>query len=266
MFTATAGAFLAARRASAIRPMEALRETSTEPRAMTLSRWLFAVASLAGAAALAPQMRTEAGAAYLLIVAILLTLAGALLAPALVRPVVLALGVGARGPVRLLAHRSALADARRTAATPYQYSSPSAWPRGTCGHRDNIRRPGAKCPRPHHRAAGAHTRSRPGIDQHHGRRRQRRTRRHRRRPGQAHLRPRSHRHAGPTACRVVPRRPACIPCDAPAHRLGQPDHPHRRNRRPVILDRRGPWLERWQHGTAVAQQRCTDPPSGSRHP
>jgi putative ABC transport system permease protein len=117
MFTATAGAFLAARRASAIRPIEALRETSTVPRAMTLSRWLFAVASLAGAIALAPQMRTEAGVGYLLIVAILLTLAGALLAPALVRPVVRALGVGARRPVRLLAHRSALADARRTAAT-----------------------------------------------------------------------------------------------------------------------------------------------------
>jgi putative ABC transport system permease protein len=117
LLTATAGAWLAARRAGATRPIDALRETSIERRAMPLSRWLVAVASLAGAAALAPLMRTPVGAAYLLLVAMLLTLAGALLAPAVVRPMVRTLGAAARGPVWLLARHSALAAVRRTAAT-----------------------------------------------------------------------------------------------------------------------------------------------------
>jgi putative ABC transport system permease protein len=117
LLTATAGAWLAARRAGATRPIEALRETSNKPRTMPLSRCLFAAASLAGAAALAPLIRTPVGAAYLLIVAMLLTLGGALLAPAVVRPMVRTLGVAARGLVWLLARQSALAAARRTAAT-----------------------------------------------------------------------------------------------------------------------------------------------------
>ncbi|GAA0999524.1 ABC transporter permease [Acrocarpospora macrocephala] len=114
---AVVGAWRAAHRAAAVRPVEALREAAVERPAMTWVRWLAGLACLAGIVPIIPLMRTPEGAAYLLVVVLLLIFAGAALAPAVVPFLVRTLTVAGRGPVRVLARESALAAVRRTAAT-----------------------------------------------------------------------------------------------------------------------------------------------------
>jgi putative ABC transport system permease protein len=114
---ALTGAWTPAGRAGQVGPIEALREASTERRAMTATRWVLGLACLAGAVPFVPLIRTPEGAAYVLLVATLLILGCAILAPALVRPLVRVLSAGARRPAGLLARHSALASVRRTAST-----------------------------------------------------------------------------------------------------------------------------------------------------
>lgn len=117
LLTAFTGAYAAARRASAIRPIEALREASVDSRVMNPIRWLLGLASLAGAVPLIPLLRSPEGPAYLLVVIMLLIVGCGLLAPTFLRPLVHVFSVGARSAARILSRDSALAATRRTAAT-----------------------------------------------------------------------------------------------------------------------------------------------------
>ena len=117
LLAALAGAWTTARRASRVLPLEALRAASVDRRTMTPGRWVLGLACIAGAILVTPMMRTTEGAAYLLLVALLLILGCALAAPALAPPLVRLLSAGTRSPAGLLARHSALAAARRTAST-----------------------------------------------------------------------------------------------------------------------------------------------------
>src|SRR5215470_786948 len=117
------GAWLAARRAGRVRPAEALREAAVDRRPMTLSRWALGVAALGGSAALAGILATAHSAdaaSLILLVAMLLVLGGAMLAPVLIPPLVwlLTMPLAARpGATGMLARGSAVTAVRRTAAT-----------------------------------------------------------------------------------------------------------------------------------------------------
>jgi putative ABC transport system permease protein len=137
MAAALGGVWTAARRAGRIRPVEALRESTVEDRttdaspgravlrSMTLWRWLWAVALLGGAlvTTFGPVVAAPADALkrkqYVPSV-LLLVVAFAVLAPVLVGPAARLVGgplVRLRGATGLLVRESALAAARRTAAT-----------------------------------------------------------------------------------------------------------------------------------------------------
>ena len=117
------GAWLAARRAGRVRPAEALREAAVDRRAMTVSRWVIGVAALGGSVALAGIFATAHSAdaaSLILLVAMLLVLGGAMLAPVLIPPLVWLLTVplaAAPGATGVLARGSAVTAVRRTAAT-----------------------------------------------------------------------------------------------------------------------------------------------------
>jgi putative ABC transport system permease protein len=117
------GAWLAARRAGRVRPAEALREAAVDRRAMTLSRWAVGVAALGGSVALAGILATAHSAdaaSLILLVAMLLILGGAMLAPVLIPPLVwlLTMPLAARpGATGMLVRGSAVTAVRRTAAT-----------------------------------------------------------------------------------------------------------------------------------------------------
>jgi putative ABC transport system permease protein len=117
------GAWLAARRAGRVRPAEALREAAVDRRPMTLSRWVVGVAALGGAVPLIgvfATTRSADAAGLILVVAMLLILGCAMLAPVLIPPLVWLLTVplaALPGATGMLARRSAVAAVRRTAAT-----------------------------------------------------------------------------------------------------------------------------------------------------
>jgi putative ABC transport system permease protein len=111
---AVSGAAVAARRASRVRPLEALRETGDAARVMTVSRWIAAVLFFGGALALvivAPHGGPAGGPAMAMNVPLPAAVAAAALSPLLVPFLgrLLPIGSGAAG---LLA-RANLADARR---------------------------------------------------------------------------------------------------------------------------------------------------------
>jgi putative ABC transport system permease protein len=117
------GAWLAARRAGRVRPAEALREAAVDRRAMTLSRWAVGVVALGGAVPLIGIVATAHSAdaaGLIMVVAMLLILGCAMLAPVLIPPLVWLLTVplaAAPGATGMLARHSAVTAVRRTAAT-----------------------------------------------------------------------------------------------------------------------------------------------------
>ncbi|GGL04093.1 ABC transporter permease [Mangrovihabitans endophyticus] len=118
---ALAGAVVAAWRSSRVPPLEALRETAAERRAMTPARWLAGVLGAVGGTvllALLPRVpltqRTTAGTGA----AMLLIGAAALLAPVLIGPLVRAVTWPVRrSATALLVREGTRTAARRTAAT-----------------------------------------------------------------------------------------------------------------------------------------------------
>jgi putative ABC transport system permease protein len=114
---AVVGAWLAARRAGAIRPVEAIGEAEVERRrTMTATRWVLGLACLGGVVPVAGLMSGPAGAAYLLLVVILLIVGGTLLLPVLMAPINRLTTTG-QGPVAVLARASVRSERRRYAAT-----------------------------------------------------------------------------------------------------------------------------------------------------
>jgi putative ABC transport system permease protein len=116
-----AGALVAARRASRVSPLDALRRAEVETRPMTRARWtagLLAAAGgvVAGIATVATADLTDLGT-YALLGAMALVLAATLLAPAAVPPLVRLLLRPMRGALGTVMRESALAGARRTAST-----------------------------------------------------------------------------------------------------------------------------------------------------
>jgi putative ABC transport system permease protein len=117
------GAWLAARRAGRVRPAEALREAAVDRRPMTVSRWVVGVAALGGSVALAgvfASAHSADAASLILLVAMLLVLGCAMLAPVLIPPLVWLLTVplaATPGATGMLARGSAVTAVRRTAAT-----------------------------------------------------------------------------------------------------------------------------------------------------
>jgi putative ABC transport system permease protein len=115
---AVAGAGVAARRASRVRPLEALRDTGEAARVMTVTRWVAALIFLGGALALvivAPHGGTAGGPAMAMNVPLPAAVAAAALSPLIVPLLgrLLPTGAGATG---LLA-RANLSDARRRSAS-----------------------------------------------------------------------------------------------------------------------------------------------------
>ncbi|GIJ46176.1 hypothetical protein Val02_30620 [Virgisporangium aliadipatigenens] len=116
LVVALAGASVAARRAARTAPVDALREASTGRSAMTVTRCVAAAFCLGGVVPIARLMAGPAGAAYLLLVVLLLIMAGAMLLPALPIPVGTLLTVG-RGAIAALARADVLAERRRYVST-----------------------------------------------------------------------------------------------------------------------------------------------------
>ncbi|GIM94118.1 FtsX-like permease family protein [Paractinoplanes toevensis] len=116
-----AGSLVAARRASRIGPLAALRQAAVEDRPMTRARWvvglLFAAAGVAaGVATLATDDLSDLATVALLGVMALIV-AATVLAPAAVPWIVRVLLRPARGPIGTVIRESALTGARRTAST-----------------------------------------------------------------------------------------------------------------------------------------------------
>ena len=119
---ALTGAWLAARRAGRARPAEALREAAVDRRPMTLSRWIVGIAALGGSVPLIgifATTRSADAAGLIMVVAMLLILGCAMLAPVLIPPLawLLTMPLAAAGATGMLARHSAVAAVRRTAAT-----------------------------------------------------------------------------------------------------------------------------------------------------
>jgi putative ABC transport system permease protein len=121
MFVALAGVTAAARRASRIPPLDALREAAADPRAMTPARWVVGPlcaaaggALLAGMPAFPLEMRSSAGMGA----AMFLLCAAALLSPVLIVPLVRAVARPWRGTATgMLVREGTLTGVRRVAST-----------------------------------------------------------------------------------------------------------------------------------------------------
>jgi len=124
LVVAVIGAWLGARRASRVRPAEALRDAVVDRGVMTKSRWVIAVLTIGGAVALMSlagvssdidaQIPIAFGQAVLLIIG--LTMLAPVVVPRLVGLVALP-GLAGRGPVAMLVREHARTAVRRTAAT-----------------------------------------------------------------------------------------------------------------------------------------------------
>ncbi|MBE1484420.1 FtsX-like permease family protein [Plantactinospora soyae] len=116
------GANAAARRASRVRPIEALRTASYEQPTMTGGRWIWAALLLFGAFATihwTPVTEPEDGVSAAVLATFLLIGAGTALSPVLVPPLVWTLAAPTRlgGATGLLARRNTGGAVRRTAST-----------------------------------------------------------------------------------------------------------------------------------------------------
>ncbi|MCO8270917.1 ABC transporter permease [Actinoplanes sp. TRM 88003] len=118
---AVAGGSPAARRASRVRPLEALRRAEVETRPMTRTRWVvglvFVVIGLAAGAATVVTDDLSALGTYALLGAMALIVSATVLAPAVVPLVVRLILRPAGGALGTVIRESALAGARRTAST-----------------------------------------------------------------------------------------------------------------------------------------------------
>ncbi|BCJ56485.1 hypothetical protein Asp14428_79600 [Actinoplanes sp. NBRC 14428] len=118
---ALAGAGAAARRSSRIPALDALRDAAAERRAMTAPRWVLGILTAAGGGALMaalPALPLTTRTTAALGAAMLLLVAGALLAPAMIVPLVRALTRPWRGSaVGMLVREGTLTGVRRVAST-----------------------------------------------------------------------------------------------------------------------------------------------------
>ena len=123
LLIALTGAWLAARRASRIRPIEALREAAVDGRAMTVTRWLVGGAAIVATVPLLAAFASagpDSAVALAIIAAMFLIIAAAMFAPLLIPPLVWLLTgpvAASLGPVASLASHGARTAVRRTAAT-----------------------------------------------------------------------------------------------------------------------------------------------------
>ncbi|WP_238008075.1 FtsX-like permease family protein [Dactylosporangium sp. AC04546] len=121
LVVAAIGVWLSARRASRVPALDALREAAAEKRPMTLSRWIFGglgVVVGGGLAALLPGSTAEQKPTIVLGSAMVLLVAAALLAPAVVVPVVrLVSWPFRRSATGMLVREGTAVAARRVAST-----------------------------------------------------------------------------------------------------------------------------------------------------
>ncbi|WP_436530227.1 ABC transporter permease [Actinoplanes sp. HUAS TT8] len=121
LVVALVGVAVAARRASRVPPLAALRDAAAETRAMTPARWVFGLISVAlGAALLAamPSMATASKTTAGLGAAMLLLTAGALLAPVVIGPLVRMVTGPWRGSATgMVVREGTLTGVRRVAST-----------------------------------------------------------------------------------------------------------------------------------------------------
>ncbi|MEU8243716.1 ABC transporter permease [Actinoplanes missouriensis] len=121
VLAALTGVIVAARRASTIPPLDALREAAVDPRPMPVSRWVAGLLSAAGGGALlavmpslADEMKTTAG----LGAAMLLITAGAMLSPVVIGPLVRVVAAPwRRSATGMLVREGTLTGVRRVAST-----------------------------------------------------------------------------------------------------------------------------------------------------
>ncbi|BCJ40312.1 ABC transporter permease [Actinoplanes ianthinogenes] len=121
LLVALAGVAVAARRASRVSPMAALREAAAETRAMTPARWVSGLLSAAAGGALLaamPSMPTASKSTAGLGAAMLLLTAAALLAPVVIGPLVRLATAGWRGSATgMVVREGTLTGVRRVAST-----------------------------------------------------------------------------------------------------------------------------------------------------
>jgi len=119
LLVALVGAWVAARRAARVRPIEALREATVDQRTMTAGRWIFGLLFLAGAGVLLVWVPNGSAdtLGLILVNAQLALVAAALLAPVLIPAIIRLVGWPLRGCAGTLARSGALTAIRRTAST-----------------------------------------------------------------------------------------------------------------------------------------------------
>ncbi|KHD72245.1 permease [Actinoplanes utahensis] len=121
LVVALAGVAAAARRASRIPPLDALREAAADPRAMTPARWVagpFCAVAGAGLLASVPALPLELRSTAGLGAAMLLLTAAALLSPVLIVPLVRVIARPWRNTaIGMLVRESTLTGVRRVAST-----------------------------------------------------------------------------------------------------------------------------------------------------
>ncbi len=121
LVVALAGVAVAARRASGVPPLAALREAAAETRSMTPSRWVFGLLSLAAGAALLaamPTMATESKTSAGMGAAMLMLTTAAVLAPVVIGPIVrLATGPWRGSATGMVVREGTLTGVRRVAST-----------------------------------------------------------------------------------------------------------------------------------------------------
>ncbi|WP_433825288.1 FtsX-like permease family protein [Actinoplanes sp. CA-015351] len=121
LLAALTGVMVAARRASRISPLDALREAAADPRPMPLSRWVAGIVSAAAGGALLavmPSLSNESMTTAGLGAAMLLITAAALLSPVLIVPIVRLLAAPWKSSATgMLVREGTLTGVRRVAST-----------------------------------------------------------------------------------------------------------------------------------------------------
>ncbi|MBO0870097.1 MAG: FtsX-like permease family protein [Micromonosporaceae bacterium] len=138
---AVVGVLVASRRASRVRPLEALRDTGQAARVMTASRWVLGVLFLAGSLALmilVPAVPFEAAVPLSINLSMVLVIALAALAPLVVPLVSWPLGLLARGHLAQLAQANLRSGTRRSASIAAPIMLLVAFAAGTAGTQNTI--------------------------------------------------------------------------------------------------------------------------------
>jgi putative ABC transport system permease protein len=138
---ALCGVLAASGRATRVRPLEALRESSTATRVMTASRWALGVLFLAGAVAmliLVPAVGGDAALSLSILVSMVLVVAFAALAPLIVPLVSWPLRFLASGQLGQLAYANLRTGVRRSASTAAPIMVLVAFVAGLAGTLDTV--------------------------------------------------------------------------------------------------------------------------------